>query len=1091
MVQRYSKFERRQIGNLPKVTPVNQRVNNNEAQAWGQVARTGGALFNQFAQYARDDARTKAIDDAEGVVLEKDSAGLTIMPPPMQEGGSIYQENYKKTIGNIYKREVKTDIEGSMSRLYAKHFLEPDVMSQAMEDSLSSIVSNVAPQNQQEMARIGRDRIDIFMQRAVEKATTKAFNTNINGLRAEKDDITNKLINDQLDDLERENYVSRIVEIDLDLANVGVLSSYEQKQGERNRIDFENYFMLRDLFESRSQSGSAILINDPSKLIGMAQLLEGNEGGLDNVGVTLSDGLKDYNFTRESIQELIQNPDTRIKIAAQFRARAKDITVKNTQSERDISVQSIKENWADNKQTPINVPNSHVQQALDEELEVIVATVADEFSEEITYGNFISSIGALNDNKHIKYVDGIRQYIDRRETIPDSLITGLKNITLAPASELANFYFPFYKQMQSTEKLKEIWRNAGLSVYTNAMFKRMNMIVETSSDSRKNKESFENVATLLKASNNEKYIEKLKSMLSMGDPIDGVNIDSPTLIMNYLDQFYGQQISTVPYSEYNQEMKALAYRETLEYISNGSDQTIEELTEGLINLSQRVVKTRANPQEISGGFKKQDFEKMLYNDANDISNIDNTINSKYKAIATSSIAYGADPKHIIMNVKLAEAINNKLGSEGAIISVFENKDMIRTEEELFQQTVFSNINQNQKLQARGGEFNRKIIEPAFKNKEEQQAYRNNLIDNTGNSKVRESMYAPFTVKYKNTDGEVVNIPMIFGKTYKLHYDETTEKTHVVLIDDDGEFRTINGYLEIDNGSGSDPFVFNTQSIIEENTAQLDAIAKVKQLENIIEKEKDFIQSEIELTTDSSANFSISRSEPVPTINLGKKIFRHFFPKNTEERIAVSQSLINESEEAKQKIIDGVKETDENLTRIEEIKNNPEKQKILKYKGTGTDLTMNVASIVAKMLPANNEENLTNYLIEIANVESDAGTNPDTYVGKNKDMGIWQNYKALTTMQLYIKENTKGDQFASNVKTIEDAMQNYIPYFSIANTTIEHLKSPLVSAVVARLYIALTQDPIPDTMDGRSVYWKQHYNTESGKGTIEDYRNKNR
>mgnify|MGYP003674434692 CR=1 FL=1 len=1086
MVQRYSKFERRQIGNLPKVTPVNQRVNNNEAQAWGQVARTGGALFNQFAQYARDDARTKAIDDAEGVVFEKDSTGLTIMPPPMQEGGSIYQENYKRTIGNIYKREVKTDIEGSMSRLYAKHFLEPDVMSQAMEDSLSSIVSNVAPQNQQEMARIGRDRINIFMQRAVEKATTKAFNTNINGLRAEKDDITNKLINDQLDDLERENYVSRMVEIDLDLADNGLLSPFEQKLGERNRIDFENYFMLRDLSESRSQSGSAILINDPSKLIGMAQLLEGNEGGADNIGVTLSDGLKDYNFTRKSIQELIQNPDTRIKIAAQFRARAKDITDKNTQSERDISVQSIKDNWADNKLTPINVPNSHVQQALDEELEDIVATVADEFGDEITYGNFISSIGALNENKHIKYVDGIRQYIDRRETIPDSLITGLNNITLAPASELANFYFPFYKQMQSTEKLKEIWRKTGLSIYTNAMFKRMERLVETSSDPSKNKESFENVTNLLKASNNEQYINKLKSMLSMDDSIDGVNIESPTLIMNFLDQFYGQQISTVPYSEYNQEMKALAYRETLEYISKGSEQTIEELTEGLIDLSKRVVKARANPQEISGGFKKEDFEKMLYNNDNDISNLDNTINSKYNDIATNSIAFGGDTKHAILNVKVAEAINNKLGNKEAIISVFEDEAMYRTAKELFQPTVFSNINQNQKLQARGGEFNRKIIEPAFKNKEEQQAYRNNLIDNTGNLSVKKSMYAPFTVNYKGVD-----IPMIFGKTYKLHYDETTEKTHVVLIDDDGEFRTINGYLEIDNGSGSEPFVLNTQSIIEENTAQLDAIAKVKQLDNIIEKEKDFIEKEKELTTDSSANFSISKSQPVPTINLGKKIFRHFFPKNTEERIAVSQSLINEAEEEKQKIIDEVKETDENLTRIEEIKNNPEKQKILKYKGTGTDLTMNVASIVAKMLPANNEENLKNYLIEIANVESDAGTNPDTYVGKNKDMGIWQNYKALTTMQLYIKENTKGDQFASNVKTIEDAMQNYIPYFSIANTTIEHLKSPLVSAVVARLYIALTQDPIPDTMDGRSVYWKQNYNTEAGQGTIEDYRNKNK
>ena len=106
------------------------------------------------------------------------------------------------------------------------------------------------------------------------------------------------------------------------------------------------------------------------------------------------------------------------------------------------------------------------------------------------------------------------------------------------------------------------------------------------------------------------------------------------------------------------------------------------------------------------------------------------------------------------------------------------------------------------------------------------------------------------------------------------------------------------------------------------------------------------------------------------------------------------------------------------------------------------------------------------------------------------MGIWQNYKALTNIQHLITAN-KGGQFAKNIKIIERHMQqNYKPFFEVANLKIEDLKSPIVSAVIARLYIGLTEEPIPDTMKGRAEYWKKYYNTVDGKGTIEDYINKN-
>ena len=143
MVQRYSKsIARREIGNLAKVTPVDQKVDRSREQAWAQVTSTGRALFGQFAQYAREDAKNKAIADAEGFEFQRNDTGVTLKPPPMEEGGTIYQEAYKTVIGDMYKREVKTDIETSLSKIYSTNLREPEKMSVLLENSLDAIISN-------------------------------------------------------------------------------------------------------------------------------------------------------------------------------------------------------------------------------------------------------------------------------------------------------------------------------------------------------------------------------------------------------------------------------------------------------------------------------------------------------------------------------------------------------------------------------------------------------------------------------------------------------------------------------------------------------------------------------------------------------------------------------------------------------------------------------------------------------------------------------------------------------------------------------------------------------------------------------------
>lgn len=52
---------------------------------------------------------------------------------------------------------------------------------------------------------------------------------------------------------------------------------------------------------------------------------------------------------------------------------------------------------------------------------------------------------------------------------------------------------------------------------------------------------------------------------------------------------------------------------------------------------------------------------------------------------------------------------------------------------------------------------------------------------------------------------------------------------------------------------------------------------------------------------------------------------------------------------------------------------------------------------------------------------------------------------------------------------------------------EHLRYNVVLSMVwARLKYKLVPEKIPETMEARSRYWKQYYNTEAGKGSVEHY-----
>ncbi|TQV85269.1 hypothetical protein FKG94_03175 [Exilibacterium tricleocarpae] len=65
----------------------------------------------------------------------------------------------------------------------------------------------------------------------------------------------------------------------------------------------------------------------------------------------------------------------------------------------------------------------------------------------------------------------------------------------------------------------------------------------------------------------------------------------------------------------------------------------------------------------------------------------------------------------------------------------------------------------------------------------------------------------------------------------------------------------------------------------------------------------------------------------------------------------------------------------------------------------------------------------------------------------------------------------------------------IEYFGIDLSLVHYRElelSPLLSFVVCRLFYLLIPDPIPQSLAERAGYWKRHYNTVAGKGSVGEY-----
>uniref|UniRef100_UPI0040473910 hypothetical protein n=1 Tax=Aliarcobacter sp. TaxID=2321116 RepID=UPI0040473910 len=131
-----------------------------------------------------------------------------------------------------------------------------------------------------------------------------------------------------------------------------------------------------------------------------------------------------------------------------------------------------------------------------------------------------------------------------------------------------------------------------------------------------------------------------------------------------------------------------------------------------------------------------------------------------------------------------------------------------------------------------------------------------------------------------------------------------------------------------------------------------------------------------------------------------------------------------------------------------------------------------ASIICDCIGHGKNNTAIEMIIETAIAETGLGQIKDNTVGAG--MGITQFDKLpfddVKNRNMKLKEKILKD-LKVDISLIEWDDLRYNPFLALLFT---------------RLHYRLKGDPIPKTIEERAAYWKLHYNTEKGKGTIEHY-----
>jgi len=1060
MAERYSKsIQRRQLGNFRTVTPANVKVNNAEAQAWGQVAQSSGKLYSQFAKYALEDAKHQAIIDAEGIEFAKDETGLTVMPPPMTEGGSVYNKNYQSVVNNMYKREIKTDIETRLSQIFTDTFYEPEKMESLFDNSLSSIIENISPEHQTTMMNVGTQIKNSYLERSRKAKVHQIYNMNVDNLNSQWDPLVDKRLvatsqNDILSANEAlsENLNERI--------KLGLIHP-DQAEEERRYIQyFVNYDSLKTILNLRDDEGG--LINDVEDFEKIGQMFRGH----DETAVELVD--QDGNiqiYTKETIDKLVPNLDLRNKIGIQLDNRANYLAGQNTQTEfsknyaRWLTIQS----------------NPKISGIISEFTDAENVKFMDYLiNENYDISNFVNNLGSNQDVNATKIVE-LLGVVKEFDIFPSSLQRMFEGINTASAEDIGKFHLGAYHAIQRDKNLKELWATSNIDPRIKGIYATLSSVIGLNESPERNAEIINDILPKVKMAYNKEQVENLNNLILADDDgkFDGTKRIAKTNVFDYMTTVLAIHNDKLDVNAMviTPEHKIQILDEVQQYLTSrtalsDSKPTIDELDQIIIDVAKSVTKNI----ETDGGYigpkhKKEDnlgfYNHEIHENLTLFNNTDQ--NKTIKNLADNIDAVGGDIKNVYVDYAVARALNgildNPLDQEQTYRLSNFNAENTRSSKELYKRSISNEM-----------DYLGTMIE----------------TDKGYDSK----MYEGNTVLYKDADGVQQEAIMVLGVTYTLGKNDNGTY-NIVLIDDEGGPTTnILGIAEDANGT---PIELDLQSLKSGKQSEINEYQKwrafAKEVNDITDKQK-------AVTTDLSSGV---QNEDIDTESIMKD------SNNKIIKLLNDMDKIKKDQEGQEVDPDGT--LFRNISFVTEVPmhdNNTTASIVSRFEGKGAATVHDSAELVASALPAGNYANVKRHLIETAWVESNFGTIKQgsnyTAFSRSSDYGIWQNQESMGNLKQelfkrgYPNSNVKDGKLVTNAKVLEQLINDTIPNlnFKFINMTREDLAIPLISASVARLHYALF-DGRPSSSfvkgdKGRAQSYATNYNTKKGasKGSPDNY-----
>ena len=159
------------------------------------------------------------------------------------------------------------------------------------------------------------------------------------------------------------------------------------------------------------------------------------------------------------------------------------------------------------------------------------------------------------------------------------------------------------------------------------------------------------------------------------------------------------------------------------------------------------------------------------------------------------------------------------------------------------------------------------------------------------------------------------------------------------------------------------------------------------------------------------------------------------------------------------------------------------------KNFGEDAVAKAIEMVKEISIEAGLDDISVFLYRIARAESNLGRHASTF-REGYFGGIWQIDK------IGFEETQKNGSHPSlnrihtaverKFKFPEGTPLGHLPGVKWKEASWKDCLIPAYSCVAARLLLAIKQGKIPDSLEGQAKYWKEHYNTSAGSGTVEHF-----